>query len=272
MKEVCRQARANGRKVGFVPTMGALHEGHLSLIRRIKELADIVVVSIFVNPAQFGPQEDFERYPRDLARDVDRCIAEGVDYVFAPSVDEIYPAAARTFVEVEELSGKLEGASRPGHFRGVATVVLKLLNIVGPTIAAFGQKDLQQAAVIRRMVADLMMDVEVLVLPTVRGEDELALSSRNRYLSSDDREAARAIPRALEIARRMVEDGSRDPEEIVAAARSVLETEQRLRIDYVALVDTAMLDPVRKLDGEAALVVAVALGDVRLIDNTLLHG
>jgi pantoate--beta-alanine ligase len=272
MKEVCRQARAHGRKIGFVPTMGALHEGHLSLIRRIKELADIVVVSIFVNPTQFGPLEDFERYPRDLARDVDRCIAEGVDYVFAPSAEDMYGPESRTSVDVEELSSKLEGASRPGHFRGVATVVLKLFNIIRPTVAAFGQKDLQQAAVIRRMVADLMIDVEILVLPTVRGEDEVALSSRNRYLSADDRAAARAIPRALEIARRAVEDGSRDAAEITGAARAVLAAEPRLRVDYLELVDPARLDPVRRLDGEAALVVAVALGDVRLIDNTLLHG
>ncbi len=271
MKEVGRQVRANGRRIGFVPTLGALHEGHLSLIRRVKELADVVVVSVFVNPLQFGPEEDLARYPRDLAGDVDLCIAEGVDYVFAPSAEEIYPAGSQTFVEVRELSGMFEGASRPGHFRGVTTVVLKLFEIVHPAVAAFGLKDFQQLAVVRRMARDLMLDVEVLGVPTVRDGDELALSSRNRFLSPEDRAAARAIPRALEAARRAVEDGLRLPDKVVAAARAVLDAEERLKVDYVALVDPHDLRSIEQIDRETVLLVAAQVAQTRLIDNTLLE-
>jgi pantoate--beta-alanine ligase len=271
MKEVCRQARANGRAVGFVPTMGALHEGHLSLIRRVKELADLVVVSIFVNPTQFGPSEDFERYPRDLARDVDLCIGEEVDYVFAPAVEEIFPADSLTWVEVAELSQRLEGASRPTHFRGVATVVMKLLQVVQPSVAALGQKDAQQAAIVRQMVRDLMLDVEVLVLPTARDRDGLALSSRNVYLSPEEREAARAIPRALEAARRAIADGQRAPDKVRAAARAVLEEQKLLRVDYVELVDPARLEPVTQVQGELLLLLSVYAGETRLLDNATLR-
>lgn len=271
MKEVGRQARANGRRIGFVPTLGALHEGHLSLIRRVKELADVVVVSVFVNPMQFGPEEDLARYPRDLAGDVDLCVAEGVDFVFAPSVEEIYPAGSQTFVEVRELSGMLEGASRPGHFRGVTTVVLKLFEIVRPAVAAFGLKDFQQLVVVRRMVRDLMLDIEILEVPTVRDDDELALSSRNRLLSPEDRAAARAIPRALEAARRAVADGQRLSERVVAAARAVLDAEERLKVDYVALVDPQELRSIEQVDGETVLLVAAQVAHTRLIDNTFLE-
>jgi pantoate--beta-alanine ligase len=270
MKEVCRQARANGRKVGFVPTMGALHAGHLSLIRRIKEVADVVVVSIFVNPTQFGSTEDLETYPRDLTRDVDLCIAEEVDYVFAPPVEELYPTGASTYVEVGDLSGKLEGASREGHFRGVATVVLKLFQIVQPTFAAFGQKDAQQAVVIERLVEDLMLDVEILVLPIVRDDDGVALSSRNVRLSPEQREAARAIPRSLEAAQQAVTEGERRPEVVAAAAREVLQVESLLRLDYVELVDRKSLEPVAQLEGEVLLLVAVYAGEVRLLDNAII--
>jgi len=271
MKELSRQARAAGRRIGFVPTMGSLHEGHLSLLRRVKELADVVVVSIFVNPTQFGPGEDFDAYPRDLARDVDLCIAEDVDYVFAPSADEIYPSRACTHVEVDGLSGRLEGHSRPGHFRGVATVVLKLFHVVQPTIAAFGQKDMQQAVVIQQMVRDLMLDVEVLVLPTARDTDEVALSSRNRYLSGDDRRVAGAIPRALEAAKRALAGGAAEPAALVAAARTVLEAEDGIEIDYVELVDPDRLEPLAQVEDEMVLLVAAAVGPVRLLDNTLLR-
>lgn len=270
MKEICRRADANGRKVSLVPTMGALHEGHLSLVRRAKELSDVVVVSIFVNPTQFGPEEDLARYPRDLAADVDRCVAEEVDYVFAPAADEIYPPGAQTFVEVSELSAVFEGVSRPGHFRGVSTVVLKLLEIVRPKVVTFGQKDLQQVAVIRRMLRDLMLDVELVVVPTVRDEDGLALSSRNRYLRPADREAALAVPRALERARQALEAGERQAERIVAAARAVLEEGERLRVDYVALVDPEGLAEVSQVKAETALLVAAWVGDTRLIDNAVL--
>ena len=209
VKEVCARARSKGLRVGLVPTMGALHEGHLSLIRRVQELSDISIVSIFVNPTQFGPGEDLEDYPRSLAGDADSCVAERVDYVFAPEVNEIYPPNSKTFVEVDELSTRLEGASRPGHFRGVATVVHKLFQIVRPAIAAFGQKDAQQAVIIRRMVRDLMLDVEILVLPTVRDSDGLALSSRNCLLSADQRKAATLIPQSIELATHSVAEGQR---------------------------------------------------------------
>lgn len=271
MKEISRRALRAGSKIGLVPTMGFLHEGHLSLIRRVKEVSDVVVVSAFVNPTQFGAGEDFERYPRNLPRDADLCIAEGVDYLFTPDEDEIYPEGHSTFVEVEGMSSVLEGSSRPGHFRGVATVVLKLFEIVRPTVAAFGQKDAQQAIVLRRMVRDLMLDVELLVLPIVRDEDRVALSSRNRYLSAPEREAARAIPRALEAAQHVVTEGQDKPEEVVAAAREVLEAEPRIEIDYVELVDADTLDRAKSLQGEKLLVLAARVGATRLLDNAVLR-
>jgi len=229
-----------------------------------------VILTIFVNPTQFGPNEDLARYPRDLERDVAMLSKEGVDLVFAPEANEIYPAGARTFVEVEGLSDRLEGASRPGHFRGVATVVTKLFEIVRPEVAVFGQKDAQQALVIRRMVRDLMIDVEVVVAPTKRDEDGVALSSRNVYLSADERRAAGAIPRALAAARRALAQGERDPERIVAAARAVLDAEPLLRLDYLALVDAETLDPLERARGEMLLAVAVFAGKTRLIDNEVL--
>jgi pantoate--beta-alanine ligase len=271
MKEVCRKARSRGRQVGFVPTMGALHEGHLSLIRRTKELSDVLIVSIFVNPTQFGPSEDYGRYPRNLAADVDLCIAEKVDYVFAPEAEEIYPTGAQTFVEVTEVSQGYEGASRPGHFRGVATVVLKLFAIVAPTVAAFGQKDAQQAAVIERMAKDLMLDVEILVLPTVRDENGLALSSRNRFLDGEQRQAALAIPRALAAAREVVAEGERRAGRVVAAAREVLEGEELVTLDYLDLVDRDRFERAEQLEGEMLLIVAAKVGDTRLIDNITLR-
>jgi len=271
LKEICRQAESRGRRIGLVPTMGSLHDGHISLIRRIQELSDLVVVSIFVNPTQFGPGEDYAAYPRSLTEDVDICIAEKVDYVFSPSVQELYPSNSETFVEFANLSTDLEGASRPGHFRGVATVVLKLFQIVQPGIAAFGRKDAQQALIIRRMVQDLMLDVEVLVLPTVREEDGLALSSRNRMLSTEQRRAALAIPRALETAARMVKEGQRNAGKVAAAAREVLEAEELVTIDYVELVDEKNLKPVSQVQGEMLLLVAASVGKTRLIDNVALR-
>ncbi len=271
MREISRQARAAGKRIGFVPTMGALHEGHLSLIRRVKAVSDVVVVSVFVNPTQFGPGEDFDRYPRDLARDADKCIGEGVNWLFAPEPEEIYPPGACTFVEVAELSARLEGASRPGHFRGVTTVVLKLLETVRPQTVAFGQKDAQQAIIVQRMVRDLVLDVEVLVLPIVRDKDKLALSSRNVNLSREERLAASAVPRALAAAEEVIASGERDPEAVAQRVRGVLEAEPLLRVDYVALVDTARLQPVPTLDGEVLLAVAVWAGRTRLIDNTVVR-
>ncbi len=250
--------------------MGALHEGHRSLMRAINESTDVSVVSVFVNPTQFGPDEDLETYPRDQTADVDVCIAQGVDYLFLPAVEEIYADDAATFVEVEGLSDRLEGASRPGHFRGVATVVTKLLNIVGPHVAAFGQKDAQQAALVQRMVQDLFIDVEIHVHPTVREADGLALSSRNRYLSDEERAAAAAVPRAIEAARRRVEEGETDAEKIVEAARTVIENEPLLRVDYIELVGRRSFNPIEQLEKEALLLAAIHCGTVRLLDNTQL--
>ena len=271
MREVSRQARAAGRRIGFVPTMGFLHEGHMSLVRRVREVSDLVVVSIFVNPTQFGPGEDFERYPRDLAADADLCIARGVDYVFVPESREIYPHGASTFVEVEGLSSRLEGRSRPGHFRGVASVVLKLFEVVAPHVAAFGQKDAQQVAVLRRMVRDLLVDTEILVAPIVRDSDGLALSSRNVYLSVEEKGAALAIPRALAAAEAAVASGVRDPARILRAAREVLEAEPLLRVDYLEIVDPDEFVTVDTVEREVLLAAAVFAGATRLIDNTVLR-
>jgi pantoate--beta-alanine ligase len=271
MKDTCAAARAEGKLVGFVPTMGALHEGHLSLVRRIKAQSDLTAVSIFVNPMQFGSSDDFARYPRDLANDADLLVKEGVDLLFAPEPDEMFPPQATTFVEVAGLSDKLEGKSRPGHFRGVATVVTKLFEIVSPHVAAFGQKDAQQALIIKTLVRDLMFNVEVLVLPTKREDDGLAMSSRNVLLSAEERRAARAIPRALEAAIATVEAGERDAGKILGAATAAIGTEPLLRADYLELVDTERLDPVFRVQSETLLVVAVFAGATRLIDNVVLR-
>jgi pantoate--beta-alanine ligase len=271
MKEACAAARAAGKTVGFVPTMGALHEGHLALVRRVRAQADLTVVSIFVNPTQFGSTDDFARYPRDIVRDADILAREGVDILFAPEPDEMYPPGAGTFVEVAGLSDKLEGKSRPGHFRGVATVVTKLFEIVSPHVAAFGQKDAQQVLVIKTMARDLMMDVEILVLPTKREEDGLAMSSRNALLTPDERRAARAIPRALEAVRAALEAGERDPGKLLAAGKAILVEAPLLRIDYVELVDPDRLEPVAKAQGSMLLAVAVFAGSTRLIDNVVLR-
>ena len=271
MKEAGARARAQGKVVGFVPTMGALHEGHLFLVRRVRALADLTVVSIFVNPTQFGPGEDFARYPRDLARDADLLAHEGVDILFAPEPDEIYPPGSSTFIEVAGLSDKLEGRSRPGHFRGVATVVTKLFETVKPHVAAFGQKDAQQAAIIKAMVRDLMLDVELLVLPTQREDDGVAMSSRNAMLSPEERRAARAIPRALEAAKGALDSGEKDVTRIVAAARAAIDAEPVLRLDYAELVHPETLEPIAKLQGEMLLTIAVFAGSTRLIDNLILR-
>ncbi|MDX1387866.1 MAG: pantoate--beta-alanine ligase [Acidobacteriota bacterium] len=271
IKEITREARERGQKVGLVPTMGYLHDGHFSLVRRVKERSDIVIVSIFVNPTQFGENEDFDQYPRDLTRDADLCIAEGVDYIFAPETEEIYPPGNRTFVEVEGLSKVLEGESRPTHFRGVTTVVLKLLEIVDPHVAAFGQKDAQQAVIIQRMVRDLMLDVEIQIVPTVRDEDGVALSSRNAYLSPEQRRAARAIPKALQATEKAVADGEENAAEVVKVALDILTAESLLKVDYVALVDGDNLQPLETVEGRMLLALAVWVGETRLIDNVRLN-
>ena len=274
MMSVARDMRAEGSRVGLVPTMGALHEGHLSLMTRAREMCDIVVASVFVNPAQFGPSEDFERYPRDLAHDAELAFAKGVDFIFAPSRDDMYPKDFVTYVTVEEVGEKLEGASRPGHFRGVTTVVNKLFNIVQPNFAFFGRKDAQQAIVIKRMVRDLAMDVEIVVGPVVREEDGLALSSRNVYLSTDERRAATVLRRALEKARILYNGGESDAGRLLSSIRATVESEPLARLDYAAITDTRRLDPVATVssDGPTLISMAVFFGKTRLIDNIVLNG
>lgn len=246
-------------EIGLVPTMGALHEGHLALFRTAKEECDVVVASIFVNPAQFGPREDFGTYPRDEARDLRLAEEAGVDHVFLPSAEEMYPDGFQTWVDVERLAAGLEGAARPGHFRGVATVCLKLFNIVQPRRAYFGQKDAQQAAVVKQLVRDLAVDVDIRVLPTVRAADGVAVSSRNEYLTRAEREAAAALPRALFAG----EDAHRRGENPVTAARRVLAEESRIDAEYVELVH---------LNGHLYLLGAARVGSTRLIDNVVLEG
>jgi pantoate--beta-alanine ligase len=256
--------------VGLVPTMGYLHEGHLSLVRAARADNAHVVASIFVNPAQFGPNEDLARYPRDEAGDLELLRAAGVDAVFAPGVAEMYPDGYSTYIEVEGLTARLEGASRPTHFRGVTTVVLKLLNIVQPRRAYFGQKDAQQLAVIRRMVRDLDLDVEIVGLPIVREPDGLALSSRNAYLQGDDRRAALVLSRSIALAQRLFDGGERDADVIRAEMTAVIAAEPRAAIDYVSVSEVDTLDEVRKVDRPVLVSLAVRIGGTRLIDNVVL--
>jgi pantoate--beta-alanine ligase len=266
--------RANaGVPVGFVPTMGFLHAGHLSLIRRARAENASVVVSIFVNPTQFGPGEDFQRYPRDLNRDLGLIGSAQVDAVFTPTVDEMYPPGSSTVVEVESLSGILEGASRPGHFRGVATVVCTLFHLVQPHRAYFGEKDYQQLLVIQRMVRDLQMPVEVIGCPTVREPDGLAMSSRNAYLSPPERAAAATLSGALSDAKRLFQEGVRDALTLQNSVQSLLAAEPLIRIDYVAVVQPHTLQPLTTLGPDGAVIcLAVWLGKTRLIDNLRLDG
>lgn len=267
MKSIVRQLKHERKRIGFVPTMGYLHEGHLSLVRACRQENDVAVVSIFVNPIQFGPHEDFDRYPRDLHRDRNLLEKERVDYLFYPSAQEMYPPDYRTYVEVTQLQDGLCGRSRPGHFRGVATVVLKLFNIVSPDVAYFGQKDAQQAVIIRRMVKDLNLDVEIKVMPIVRDQDGLALSSRNTYLSPEERKASLAIPRSLEEAAKLIEGGERDCQVIIKKIEEIIKAEPMLKIDYVEIVDPEELQPLKKIDDEALIALAVYCGQTRLIDN-----
>jgi pantoate--beta-alanine ligase len=263
--------REENRTIGLVPTMGALHEGHLSLIHEARALCDIVVVSIFVNPTQFGPQEDFASYPRDLTADAETLVEYNVDYVFAPTVEEIYPSGFSSYVNVEGLSNELEGASRPGHFRGVATVVAILLNAVRPNFAFFGQKDAQQSIIIKQMVRDLAFDTEIVVLPIVREESGLAMSSRNAYLDNQQREAAAVLNRALSQARAAYDEGEHNAGRLIEMVRSTIEQQPQARIDYVSINDAETLQKVEKLDERPALLsLAVFFGKTRLIDNIVL--
>jgi pantoate--beta-alanine ligase len=259
------------RPVGLVPTMGFFHDGHLSLMRAARETNATVVVSLFVNPAQFGPNEDLEAYPRDEARDLALAEAEGVDMVFAPSVEEVYPAGFSTTVEVEGLTEPLDGAARPGHFKGVTTIVTKLLNMVGPDAAYFGQKDAQQALVIRKLVSDLNMPVRIEVCPTIRESDGLALSSRNAYLNDEERERAAGLSRALRAAELAVEQGRIDADAVIAAARRELD-EAGIEPEYLELRSATDLTPAERVNGSTLLAVAARVGRARLIDNTMLKG
>jgi pantoate--beta-alanine ligase len=271
MKQVTRQARAEGRVVGFVPTMGALHEGHLSLVRAAQQQCNPVVASIFVNPAQFGPKEDFQKYPRQLDADREMLEKAGVQHLFAPTPAEMYPNGFRTYVDVEKLSSVLEGRSRPGHFRGVTTVVLKLFEIVQPHFAYFGRKDAQQARVIRQMAADLNLDAEVVVCPIVREEDGLAMSSRNAYLKPDERRAATVLNRALRAAGQEIAAGQCDTAHLVATMRKILDAEPLASVDYAEIVDADTLEPVLRLRRACMVLLAVFVGTTRLIDNLFIE-
>jgi len=272
VRAAVRAAKSQGQRVGFVPTMGALHEGHLSLVRAARQQCPFVVASVFVNPAQFGPNEDFAKYPRNLERDRQMLESEGVSLLFAPPVEEMYPAGANTFVTVEGLSDKLCGRSRPGHFRGVTTVVSKLFHIVEPDLAFFGQKDAAQAAIIRRMVRDLKFPTEIVVCPIVREADGLAMSSRNAYLDPAQRKQALVLFRALARLQTLVDQGEADSRNLIAAAKSVLADEREVRLDYVEVVNPESLEPVADVSKGALVAVAAFVGNTRLIDNLLLSG
>jgi pantoate--beta-alanine ligase len=270
MTLLSREARARGERIGLVPTMGALHDGHLSLVRRARQVSTLVVMSVFVNPTQFAPGEDFARYPRDLARDSDLAREAGTAILYAPEAREVYPGGFGTAVSLEGLDSVLEGASRPGHFRGVATVVAKLLNRVVPHVALFGQKDAQQAIIIRRMVRDLEMDVEIEVCPTVRESDGLALSSRNVFLGPEERRAAPVLYRALRRAESaIVSEEERDPERILSLIRETVAAEPPVSLEYAAVVDGETLQPLERIRGRVLIPLAARLGATRLIDNIL---
>ncbi len=270
VRQAVRAAREQGRSIHFVPTMGALHEGHFSLIRAARRPDGFVVVSIFVNPTQFGPNEDFTKYPRPVEQDLAGCRREGVDLVFLPAPEEMYPPGSRTVVHVPGLTETLCGPHRPGHFDGVATVVTKLFNIVQPDRAYFGQKDAQQAVVIRRMVADLDMPIEIVVCPTVREPDGVAMSSRNAYLSPAQRRQARCLSESLRLAERMVRDGERRARLIIEAMRAHIAAAGPCEIDYIAAVDPETLEPVETIDRPCMFALAVRIGSTRLIDNLVL--
>jgi pantoate--beta-alanine ligase len=271
MKTILASYREKAKIIGFVPTMGYLHQGHLSLIRRARQSSDIVVISIFVNPTQFGPQEDLDRYPRNLKRDAELAEEEGVDYIFHPDVSELYPEGYKTYVFVEELSDKLCGANRPGHFRGVTTIVLKLFNIIQPQLAYFGQKDAQQAIIIRRMVEDLNLDIKIEVAPIVREADGLAMSSRNAYLNSEERKTALVLYRSLKAAEKLIEQGERNSSAIAHEMKKIISQEPSAKIDYISLTDNKNLQELAIIKKEVLIALAVHIGKTRLIDNIVIQ-
>jgi len=270
MRAACREVRRSGRRLGFVPTMGALHQGHLSLVRAAKDNCDVVAVSIFVNPTQFGATEDLGKYPRMFDHDRELLENEGVELLFTPSVEEMYPAGAVTWVTVEGLSDKLDGRSRPGHFRGVTTVVAKLFHIVEPDVAFFGQKDAAQVAIVRRMVRDMNSPVEIVACPIVRERDGLAMSSRNAYLDVQQRERALVLYRSLTRVRKLWEGGEGNAEKLMAAGREEVAGGESVRLDYFEIVDPESLDSVERVKSGTLVAVAAFVGTTRLIDNILL--
>jgi pantoate--beta-alanine ligase len=270
MKALTRETRSRGKSVGLVPTMGALHKGHINLIRQAKQQCDVVVASVFVNPTQFGPKEDYERYPRDLDNDFQLLSSYNIDTVFAPANEEMYPEGFQTFVEPGPLSKIFEGASRPGHFRGVSTVVVKLFNIVQPDMAYFGQKDFQQAIVIRRLVEDLNLNVRLVLCPIVRDEDGLAISSRNAYLKPAQRKSALALSRSLRKAEELAHSGESDAGKILGQMRHALKAEPRVKTDYLAIVNPVSFEPVSRITTGTIAVVAASIDRIRLIDNAIL--
>ena len=271
MQSRAESLRVAGKRLGCVPTMGALHEGHLALMREAKKRADLVVASVFVNPTQFAPTEDLAKYPRDREGDLAKMESAGVDLAFFPSAEAMYPAGAQTWVSVEEIGQELEGASRPAHFRGVTTVVMKLFHLMKPRVAVFGQKDYQQLKVIERMVKDLDLDVEIVAHPTAREPDGLALSSRNRYLSADERKQAVALSQVLSRAQEIVKAGERDPKRLTAEAEKIIVAQPSAKIDYVAVRDCETLKPIARIEGAAQMLLAVKIGTTRLIDNARLQ-
>ncbi len=272
MHAACAQRKREGKRIGFVPTMGALHEGHLSLIRSAREQSDVVVASIFVNPLQFGPTEDLARYPRQFERDRQWLEAEGCDLLFAPEVSDMYPPGGTTYVEVAGMSDRLDGKSRPGHFRGVTTVVSKLFHIIEPDTAFFGQKDAAQVAIIRRMVRDQNFPVGITVCPIVREKDGLAMSSRNVYLDPQQRRQALVLNRALMRVQTMADTGERDASKLIAAGKEIIGEEPAARLDYFEAVNWETLEPVSDVGNGALIAVAAWVGPTRLIDNTVLYG
>ena len=270
MQQRSEQLRQEKKTIAFVPTMGYLHEGHLALMREGKERGDTLIISIFVNPTQFGPEDDYERYPRDMERDLKLAQKVGVDIVFTPSAQEMYPEGFQTSVEVERVTQNLCGISRPNHFRGVTTVVAKLFNIVKPHLAIFGQKDYQQLVTIKQMVEDLNMDTEVIGIPTVRERDGLAMSSRNAYLSPQKRKDATGVYRALRKGEELFRQGEGDTAAILTAVRGIIEEAEPAKIDYVKICDAHTLEDIEAITGEAIIAVAVQIGKTRLIDNLIL--
>lgn len=270
MSVASRACRVKAKTIGFVPTMGALHKGHLSLIRQARKDNDVVVVSIFVNPIQFGPSEDFKRYPRPIVKDLKFCRSLGVDFVFYPEVKSMYSKNSKTYITVKDLSNVLCGAHRQGHFTGVATVVNKLFNIVMPDIAYFGQKDAQQAVIVRKMVEDLNFALKVKIMPTLREDDGLAMSSRNTYLNKQERIDALCLWQGINLAEDLLKCGMRDSNKIIAEVRNLISKRKSAKIDYVSIVDLNNLKPVKHVSGSCLLALAVHIGKTRLIDNTVL--